>query len=110
MKFNKTECWILPFCHNNPMQRYRLGEQWLEVCTEEKALRVLVNIQLNMSQQGAQVAKKANDIPACIRNSVVRRSREVIILVLSSGEAVPYILFQLWVPHYKKDIEALEQV
>lgn len=60
-----------------PLAVLQSGAEWLESSPEEKDLEVLVNNHLNMSQDYAQVAKKANGILAWVRNSAAVRTSEV---------------------------------
>lgn len=68
------------------MQWYWLEEEWLESCTAEKDLWVLINSQLNVSQQRVQVAKKANDRTREVQPAELEKSDRP--LVCSTGETM----------------------
>ncbi|RMC17307.1 hypothetical protein DUI87_05888 [Hirundo rustica rustica] len=67
--------------HNNPRQCSRLGEEWLENCSVEKDLEVLVDSQFNMSQC---VPKKAKSILGSIKSTMASRTKAVIVHLYST--------------------------
>lgn len=69
------------------MHQYRLGADWLESSYAEKALGILVD-EFSMTQQRALAAKEDNNLLDCVRNSIISRLKEVILL-LSAGDATP---------------------
>ena len=102
LQFNKRKC-VAPYLgRNNLMHQYVLENNQLESSFAEKGLELLVDTKLNMWQQHALAAKKANGVLGCIRRSVAGRLKEGI-LPLCSALVRPHLecCVQFWAPQYE---------
>jgi len=74
-------------------------------------LEVWVDGKVNMSQQCALAAKRANCVLRCIKHSIASQLKEVIV-PLSTALLQLHLKYcvQFWAPQCKKDIRLLEYV
>ncbi|KAJ7402011.1 hypothetical protein BTVI_90041 [Pitangus sulphuratus] len=79
MRFNKAKWWILALESQQPQAALWAGGRVAEKLPSRKGAAGAGRQRLNMSQQCAQVAKKANGILAYISNSVASKTRAVIV-------------------------------
>ncbi|KAK4829417.1 LOW QUALITY PROTEIN: hypothetical protein QYF61_003981 [Mycteria americana] len=105
MQFNKDKGKVLHLGKHNPGVQHRLGSTQLGSSSVERDPGVLVDNQLNMSEQRAAVAKKANGMLGCTNEGITSRDKAAII-PLYSALATPGILS----PLRKKDVDRLERV
>ena len=111
MRLNEAQCRVLHLGRGGPRYLDKLGEEALESSRVEKDLGVLVDEKLDVSQQCALAAQKANCVLGCITKRVSSREREGIV-PLCSALVKPHVKHrvQAWSPQHRKDVALLEQV
>ena len=111
MKFNRPSARSCTWVRGNRLHQHRLGNGWVESSPAETDFGILVDEKLDISQQYALAAQKANRTLGCRKRSVASRSREVI-LPLCSTLVRTHLenCIQFGGPQYKTDMDLLPPV
>ena len=95
----------------NPHYQYKLEDERTECMPAQKDLGGLVDDKLDMSQQCALAAQKANRILGCIKRSVARQLRKVILPLYSVLMRLHLeYCTQMWSPQCRRDTGLLESI
>ncbi|CAM5097662.1 unnamed protein product [Natator depressus] len=111
MKFNADKCKVMHIGKNNPNYTYNMMGANVATTNQEKDLGVIVESSLKTSTQCAAAVKKANGMLGIIKKGIENKT-ENILLPLYKSMVCPHLEYwvQMWSPHLKKDILALEKV
>ncbi|KAJ7419194.1 hypothetical protein WISP_55266 [Willisornis vidua] len=108
LKFSKAKGKVLHEGQGNSKHKHRLGRELIESSPVKKGLRVLVDKNLNMTQQCALAAQKTNCILGCIRGRMASRSKEVILSLYTALEIPLGVLHPAQGSSAQEDVDLVE--
>uniref|UniRef100_K7F1Z4 Reverse transcriptase domain-containing protein n=1 Tax=Pelodiscus sinensis TaxID=13735 RepID=K7F1Z4_PELSI len=111
MKCNVDKCKVMHIGKNNPNYRYSMMRANLATTNQERDRGVIVDSSLKTSTQSAAAVKKANRMLGIIRKGIENKTQNIL-LPLYKTMVHPHLEYcvQMWSPHLKKDLLALERV
>ena len=111
MLFNVDKCKVMNVGRTNKSEQYDMGGVLIAECDEEKDLGVTFDKSFKVGKQCAKAAKKANVILGMIKRTFTCRNKKIM-LKLYISLVRPHLDYciQVWRPHYRKDIQLLENV
>ena len=109
MLFNFGMC--LHTRHRNEDVQYTMGGTVLNTTIKENVLGLTISADMNVSEQCGIAAAKGNQILGLIRQNIVYKKKELIILLYKTIVR-PHLEYciQAWRVYCKKDIDMLERV